>query len=408
MNHKFRELTRIEFVGAIHESPLRGIMNMQDIRKSVRPAWVEIDLTQLKRNFELITRDLPAHLKFISVIKDQAYGHGAVEVGKIALEFGATHLAVATIDEALELRHNGIAAPVMIFGERTDEELRLCVEYDFTCFINDVPKAERFAKLAAVTNKRPAVHVEVDTGLSRYGVRWTKAIAIIEPISKLPALNLEGVMSHFAMSDELDKSFALQQLERFQHVLNEMEHRGIRVKYRHICNTGGFLDLPQAHFDLVRIGILPLGVYPSPVCRRISGLQPVMSVKCQVAAIRDLEVGDYVGYGMRYRAESPRRIAVLPIGYGDGYPRVRNKGAVLIHGRRAPIIGGNAMDAMMVDITDIPQTKLWDEVVLMGQQGGDEISVHEIAQLKGSVSYDILAGWSWRLPRVCTKQTKRD
>lgn len=377
------------------------------MENSIRPAWVEIDLSQLNRNVEIITQDKAANLKFISVIKDQAYGHGAVEVGRAALEWGATHLAVATIDEALELRQNGVSAPVMLFGERTDEELRLCLEYDFTCFINDIEKAERYARLSADKNKRAPVHVEVDTGLSRYGVRWTNAITVIEFISTLPALNLEGVMSHFAMSDELDKSFALLQLERFQQVLNEMQRRGIRVKFRHICNSGGFLDLPQAHFDLVRIGILPLGVYPSQVCRRIAGLQPIMSVKCKVAALRDLEIGDFVGYGMRYRAESPRRIAVLPIGYGDGYPRVRNKGAVLIHGQRAPIIGGNAMDAMMVDATDIPQTKLWDEVVLMGKQGGEEISVHEIAQLKGSVSYDILTGWSWRLPRRYFMEDRR-
>lgn len=372
---------------------------MKRIETSVRPARVEIDLAQLKRNFKIIARDKPLDLRFIAVIKDQAYGHGAVEVGKIALEFGATHLAAATIDEALELRGNGISAPVILFGERTDEELQLCLEHDFTCIINEIEKADRFAKLAADANKRPGVHVEVDSGLSRHGVRWTKAIAVIEHLNKTKNLALEGVMSHFAMSDELDKSFALTQLERFQQVLNAMNERGIKVKYRHMCNTGGFLDLPQAHLDLVRIGILPLGVYPSQVCRRIAGLQPVMSVKCRVAAIRDLEIGDFVGYGMRYRAESPRRIAVLPIGYGDGYPRVRNKGEVLIHGKRAPIIGGNAMDAMMVDITDIPQTKLWDEVVAMGKQGSDEINVHDIAQLKGSVSYDILTGWSWRLPR---------
>jgi alanine racemase len=370
------------------------------VNNSARPAWVEIDLAQLRENFRIIQRDKPANLKFMSVVKDQAYGHGAVEVGKIALEFGATHLAVATIDEALELRQRGIPAPVILFGERTDEELNLCCEHDFVCFINDIEKATRYAQRAADQNKRLSVHVEVDTGLSRYGVRWPEAVAVIEHISKLKSLTLEGVMSHFAMSDELDKSFALQQLERFQQVLHQMATKGIRVKYRHLCNTGGYLDLPQAHFDLVRIGILPLGVYPSQVCRRLAGIKPIMLVKTKVAAIRDLEVGDFVGYGMRYRAESPRRIAVLPLGYGDGYPRVRNKGHVLIHGRRAPVIGGNAMDAMMVDITDIPQTKLWNEVVLMGKQGSEEISVHEIAQLKGSVSYDILTGWNWRLPRV--------
>ena len=373
---------------------------MPEIKNSFRPAWIEINLTQLRKNFELITRNMPAGLKFISVIKDQAYGHGAIEVAKIALEFGATYLAVATIDEALELRKNFSTAPIMIFGERTEEELRLVLDYDFTCCINDIQKANMLANLVTDLNKRPTIHIKINTGMNRYGMRFENAIEVIEHISKMKQLNLEGVMSHFAISDELDKSFALTQLERFQKVLDEMKHKNIKITYRHICNSGGFLDLPQTHFDMARIGILPLGIYPSKVCRRISGLQPIMSVKCKIAAICDLEIGDYVGYGMHYKAESPRRIAVLPIGYGDGYPRVRNKGSVLIHGQRAPIIGGNAMDATIVDITDILQTELWDEAILMGKQENEEIDVHEIAQLQNSVSYDILTGWSSRLPRV--------
>ena len=179
-----------------------------------------------------------------------------------------------------------------------------------------------------------------------------------------------------------------------------MNRRGMSVALRHLCNSGGFLDLPHARFDMVRLGILPLGVFPSSVCRRIPGLQPVMSVKARIAAIQNLGPGDSVGYGMRYTAPNSRRIAVLPLGYGDGFPRVRNQGAVLIHGRRAPLVGGVAMDAITVDVTDIPAAKLWDEAIVMGKQGDDEISVHEVAKLKGSVSYDVLTAWRARLPRV--------
>src|SRR6185295_18635774 len=183
---------------------------------------------------------------------------------------------------------------------------------------------------------------------------------------------LQGVLSHFAQSDELDKSSALLQLERFRQVIREMEERALPAKFRHLCNSGGFLDLPQAYFDMVRVGVLALGVYPSTVCRRIDGIAPVMSVKTKIAAIQKLEPGDTVGYGMRYAAPTPRRIAVLPVGYGDGFPRVRNQGCVLIQGQRAPLVGGVAMDAFMVDITDIPEAGLWDEAVLMGRQGEDE------------------------------------
>ncbi|MCG8605618.1 alanine racemase [bacterium] len=364
-----------------------------------RPAWVEIDLPQLRRNFEIINRDKPGSLQIMYVVKDQAYGHGAVEVAKAALSAGVRCLAVATVSEALELREKEIAAPIFVFGERTEEELQVCLDFDLICFINHVAQAKRYAKLARAVNKKPIIHIEIDTGLSRYGVRWTQAFQTIEAIATEPHLKLAGIMSHFAMSDEADKSFALQQLDRFESVLKQMKQKGIEVGIRHMCNTGGYLDLPQAHFDLVRLGILPLGVYPSQVCRRIPGLRHLMSVKTRIAAIQEIEPADVVGYGLRYRAETPRRIAVLPIGYGDGYPRVRNRGAVLIHGQRAPVVGGNAMDAMMVDITDIPETKQWDEVVLMGCQGKEEIGVHDLAELKGSVSYDIMTGWSWRLPR---------
>lgn len=366
---------------------------------SLRPAWVEIDQAQLRRNFALINADKPAGLHVLAVVKDDAYGHGAVAVAQAALQAGTAVLGVAIVDEALELRTAGIDAPILVLGERTGAELPVCVEHNLTCCINDLAMARELAALARKANRRLPLHVEIDTGLSRYGVRWTRAAAAIREIAGEQELLLDGIMSHFAMSDELDKSFALLQLGRFTSVLHELEGAGLRARYRHFCNTGGYLDLPQAHFDLVRIGILPLGVYPSQVCRRIAALQPVLQVKTRVAALQQIDSGDKVGYGMHYTAPEPRTIAVLPVGYGDGYPRLRNQGEVLVHGQRAPIAGGNAMDAMMIDVTEIAGVAVGDEVVLLGRQGVGEIDVHEIARLKRSVSYDILTGWRSRLPR---------
>jgi alanine racemase len=248
------------------------------------------------------------------------------------------------------------------------------------------------------------VHLKINTGMNRYGVRWNEAASLAALIGSTQSLLLEGMLSHFAQSDETDKSFALQQLARFEQAAREVAGLGLAVKFRHLCNSGGFLDLPQAHFDMVRLGILPLGVFPSSVCRRIPGIESVMTVKARIAAIQRLQPGDTVGYGMRYTAPSPRRIAVLPIGYGDGFPRVRNQGCALVHGRRAPLVGGVAMDAITVDITDIPEAQLWDEAVIMGRQGEDEISVHEVAKLKNSVSYDVLVSWRARLPRIYVNQ----
>ncbi len=387
----------------------------------LRSAWVEINLSQLRRNLSVISEDIQrlnaqrnSPLRWCAVIKDNAYGHGAVEFAREVLLSGASYLAVSTLQEAIELQEAKIRAPILIFGERPIEEIEECIRRDFTFFINDAAQATHVNQLCRQLEKKTSVHLEIDTGMSRYGVRWTDAWQVLDAILSCEMIDLEGVMTHFAMSDELDKTFANEQFRRFKEVVGEStstssvtsRNKKLAGKILHTCNTGGYLDLPQAHLDMVRLGILPSGVYPSKVCRRIEGLAPIMSVKCKIAAIKNIEAGDTVGYGMRYRAESRRRIAVLPMGYGDGFPRVRNAGHVLIHGQRAPIIGGTAMDAMMVDVTDIPQAQQWDEVVVMGKQGGDEISVHEIAALVGTVSYEIMTKLSIRLPRVYIEDDK--
>ncbi len=396
------------------------MISLQQANTPLRPAWVEINLAQLRRNLEIIRADMPTALKWCSVVKDQAYGHGAVEIARETIEAGASLLAVATLDEALELRPRQARPPlnfrrpslprpnlpILIFGERPQNELELCIEKKFSIFVNDITQARQVDNMARKRGKRASVHLEIDTGLSRYGMRWTKALPVIEAVLQFDNLQPAGLMTHFAMSDELDKTFAFEQLRRFEEVLQRLHDRklfGAKSILYHTSNSGGYLDLPQAHYGMVRLGILPLGVYPSKVCRRISGLMPVMSVKTRLAAIKEIEPGDTVGYGMRYRAESPRTIAVLPIGYGDGFPRLRNTGFVLVRGQRAPIIGGNAMDAMMVDITDIPETQTWDEVVMVGNQGDDEITVHDLAAWGGTVSYDIMTQWSVRIPRVYTE-----
>ena len=365
----------------------------------LRPAWVEIDLGRLRRNLQLIRRDLPRPVSLLAVVKDEAYGHGALDVARVALEEGAAGFGLSTLEEAMALREAGISAPLLLLGERQEAELPWCVEHDLTVCVNEPHTIRRLARIAAARGKRVAVHLKIHTGMSRYGVRWDEAPGLAGQIAAEKSLALEGVMTHFAQSDETDKTFANLQFSRFQEVLQGLAKHKIPVKLRHTCNSGGFLDLPHAHLDMVRVGILLYGVFPSSVCRRIPGIEPVMSVKARIAAIQKLKPGEVVGYGMRYTATSERRIAVLPIGYGDGFPRVRNQGGALIHGRRAPLVGGIAMDAVMVDITDIPQAQMWDEAVIMGRQGNEEITVHDVAKLKNSVSYDVLTNWRLRLRR---------
>ena len=365
-----------------------------------RPAWVEIDLNRLKRNYELINQDKGAQLQVLAVVKDDGYGHGASAVARTALECGATFLGLSNLEEAMRLRDEGVSCRMLLLGDRQPAELSWCVAHNLTCCVTEESTVDLLAELAARAGRRVPVHLKINTGMNRYGVRWSEAASLAQRIHATRTLELEGVLSHFSQSDESDKAFANLQMSRFNEALAGMTQRGMACQLRHLCNSGGFLDLPAARFDMVRLGILPLGVFPSSVCRRIPGIEPVMSVKARIAAIQSLAPGDCVGYGMRYTAPSPRRIAVLPLGYGDGFPRVRNEGCVLIHGRRAPLVGGVAMDAITVDITDIPDAHVWDEAVIMGQQGSDEISVHEVAKLRGSVSYDVLTSWRTRLPRV--------
>ena len=365
----------------------------------LRPAWMEIDLGKLRRNLQLIRRDLPPRVKLLAVVKDEAYGHGALDVARVAVEEGAWGFGLSTLEEAMTLRDGGITAPLLLLGERQEAELEWCVAHDLTVCVNEPHNVRALAKIAAHLGKQAPVHVKIHTGMSRYGVRWDEALPLIERVVAEKSLLLEGVMTHFSQSDETDKTFATLQLTRFQEVLRALDERKISVELRHVCNSGGFLDLPHAHLDMVRTGILMYGIFPSQVCRRIDGIEPVMSVKARIAAIQTLKPGEVVGYGMRYTATTERRLAVLPIGYGDGFPRVRNEGGALIHGRLAPLIGGIAMDALMVDITDIPQAQMWDEAVLMGRQGAHEITARDIAKLKNSVTYDVLTNWRLRLRR---------
>jgi alanine racemase len=374
-------------------------VNLSSDHFPLRPAWTEIDLGRLRRNLQLIRGDLPKQVQLMAVVKDEAYGHGALDVARVALEEGAWGFGLSTLEEAMTLRDAGITAPLLLLGERQEAELEWCVAHDLTVSVNEPHTIQKLSKVAAQFNKRVPVHLKVHSGMSRYGVRWDEALPLLETILREKSLQLEGVMTHFAQSDETDKTFANLQFARFHEVLRALEEKKVHVKYRHACNSGGFLDLPNAHLDMVRVGILIYGVFPSQVCRQIPGIEPVMSVKAKIAAIQKLKPGEVVGYGMRYTAPNERRVAVLPIGYGDGFPRVRNEGAALIRGKRAPLVGGIAMDALMVDITDIPEAQMWDEAVIMGRQGGEEITVRDVAALKKSVTYDVLTNWRLRLRR---------
>jgi alanine racemase len=370
-----------------------------------RAAWVEIDVAKLRKNLQLIREDIPAKVKYLAVLKDDAYGHDAVTVGQLALQAGAWGLAVSTVEEAWRLRKSGLdSAKIVLFYERHPSEIEFCAEHGVTICSGDANNIAKLSQVAAKLGKRIPIHIEIQTGMSRYGVRWDEAMPLIGTIPD--NLIIEGTMTHFAKSYASDKTFAMLQLERFESVLGEMVSAGISPGIVSACNSGGHLNLPHAQYGMVRSGILYTGVTPFS-CRKIEGIRQPMSVKAMIAAIQKVKRGETVGYGMNYTATSERRVAVLPMGYGDGMPRLCNKGHVLIHGQKAPTLGGNSMDSMMVDVTGISEAKTGDEAVIMGGQGTDRIGVHELAKLKDSVTYDVFTNFGIRMQKKFVNENKQ-
>ncbi|MDH5560887.1 MAG: UDP-N-acetylmuramoyl-L-alanyl-D-glutamate--2,6-diaminopimelate ligase [Deltaproteobacteria bacterium] len=370
--------------------------------------WIEIRLDHLKHNLDLILTDKPKDLKVMGVVKDDALGHGMIQTVKALLLCGCDYLGVACMSEAMIIRQAGFEEiPILVFGERLDEEIPDCIQYNLSIQVQSVKKAELIASLSKGSGRCIKVHFKVDTGMGRYGVRWDKAHEVFEEIKAIEGIELEGIMTHFAQSDEKDKTYAKLQHERFEGVLEKLRDKNLLPPLAHCCNSGGYLDLPFAHHDMVRMGTLPIGVYPSKVCRRIGiegeHLKPVMRVLGRIAFVKELQPGDKMGYGMHFEAKKPTKIAVIPVGYGDGYPRLRNKGHVLIMGEVAPILGGNGMDGTMVDISAIKGVKEGDEAVLLGSQLEREITANMLADWAGTVTYDILSRWSTRMDRCYIK-----
>jgi len=366
-------------------------------------AWIEISLKNLQQNFDIIFQDKPDDLKVLAVVKDNALGHGVIDVVREAIKAGCNYLGVACLSEALTIRQEFDDIPILIFGERPDDEVQLCLQHHLTLQVQSKEKAEFIAEMARESRMEALVHLKVDTGMGRYGVHWQQAERLYQTIHSMPGLKLEGIMTHFAQSDEADKAYPNLQWERFAGILKNLAKERILPPLVHACNSGGYLDLPHAHGNMVRLGILPCGVYPSKVCRRISTedgeLQPVMSVFTRIAFIKTLQPGDSTGYGMHFTAAAETVIAVLPMGYGDGYPRLRNNGHVLIKGQCAPIVGGNGMDATMVNISHLKDVRVGEKVVLMGKQQNEEITAMMISNWAETVTYDILSRWSLRMDR---------
>ncbi len=361
-----------------------------------RPTRAEIDLGALKENVRGLKNHIGEKTELLAVVKANAYGHGAPAVARAALEAGAGRLGVACPDEGVELRSAGIQAPVLVLGYTSPAEAPKAVLHGLTPTVNSLEHAKAVACASQEFGRVTPVHLKVETGMNRFGLDRAGVLALARAIEKMPSLRLEGAYTHFASADEADKSFTWRQFEEFMAVAGDLD-----ISMRHVANSAAILDLPETHLDLVRAGIALYGLYPSAAVSRSVHLRPVLSLKSQVARVKELSECETVSYGRTWSAPCPCRIALVPCGYADGLPRLlSNRGSVVVHGHRVPIVGRICMDLSMTDVTGIEGVQEGDEVVVLGVQGQEAITAEELACHAGTISYEILCGVSRRVPRV--------
>jgi Alr-MurF fusion protein len=374
------------------------------IMQSERPTWVEIDLSAIGNNTRQVRALVGPSVRILASLKADAYGHGALKVARTVLHNGASMLGVATASEAIPLREAGISAPILVFGYVPLWQMREAVRLNLTITLYSSESARALSRAAQALKKTVKVHVKVDSGMGRLGIRAEQVEDILElvrEIKSLPGLDLEGIFTHFAMADNHDLTHARVQLSRFQQVLQAVEAKQLRPPIVHAANSAAMLNLPEAHFDMVRPGIALYGLDPSPDAHLPEGFRPALSFKTTVAQVKDIPAGECISYGCTYVTERPTGIAVLPVGYADGFRRgPTNWGTVLIHGQEAPILGRVCMDQCMVDVTHIPQVRMGDEVVLIGKQGQATLTAEQVAQRLGTINYEVVSEILARVPRV--------
>lgn len=361
-----------------------------------RPCWAEIDLDALAHNVRLLAaRAAPARL--MAVVKANAYGHGAVACGRAALEAGASALAVVCVDEGEELRRAGIAAPIAVLGHTPASDVERVVALGLEPAAGDAPFVEALSRAAAARGATVPIHLELETGLNRHGLLPDALVALAERARTLPGVRVEGLFTHFAAAEEGDQRFTRRQFD----ILRATAARVPWIPTRHCSASASTLLDPEMGLDLVRPGLSMYGYRPAPWCGTGDDLRPVMSLRARVTRVLEIGPGETVGYGRTWAAARRSRIALAMCGYGDGYRRAfGNRAHVLIHGRRAPVVGRVAMDMCMVDVTAVPDVAPGDVVTLLGRDGAEKVDADELASLVDTISWEIVTAITGRVPRL--------
>ena len=363
-----------------------------------RAAWAEIDLHAYAENLEHIKSCVKNGAKLCVVVKADAYGHGAIPCARVAVEHGADYLAVATIGEGLELRDAGFTQPILLLGMILPEEAQTVVDADITQTVCTKELAQALSEAAVRLGKTAKIHLKVETGMGRIGVRPEEAAELASVIVGLPNVELEGAFSHFAAADSRDKTYTKQQLAAFQKALDAIQARGIAIPIRHIAESAAILEIPEAHYDMVRVGIIQHGLWPSDEVTHPIALTETMKLYAKVVFLKTLHPGESIGYGRQFVAQRESVIATLPLGYADGYIRAYSpEGYVIIKGQKAPIVGRVCMDQVMVDVTDIPGVKIGDTALLFG---GEELPTDTAAGWLHTINYEVTCLVAPRVPRV--------
>ena len=375
------------------------------MEKIMRPVWAEIDLDILANNMKNIKK-LAGNKEVIAVVKADAYGHGALDVAPCLLENGASRLAVAMLTEAIELRNNNIKAPIMILGYTPLDLGEELINFDIEQTIYDLDYARELSSLAIKLNKKAKVHIAIDTGMGRIGFLPTdESFNSICEIYSLDGLDVVGIFTHFSSSDEADKEYTQYQFNQIYDFIRKLENNGINIPLKHASNSAAIIDLPNTYLDAVRAGIILYGYYPSNEVKKENlSIKPALTLKAKIAHVKELESNMYISYNRTFKTSRKSKIATIPIGYADGYIRtLKHDAKIIVNGQLAPIVGNICMDQFMIDVTDIPNVKTGDEVILLGESNGIKFNADDIAKCMNSINYEVLCLLKKRVPRAYIK-----
>ena len=369
----------------------------------MRPTYAEIDLAAIAHNIRAIKQRVhPAQI--MAVVKADGYGHGAAAVARVAIENGATYLGVALVEEAIALRHQGFVEPILVFGGIFEEQLIDVFAHQLEVTVYTEQIARALSKIAIRLQQPIHVHVKVDTGMGRVGVAWENALNFIRQIKKLDGIDLHGLYTHFATSDERDKAYAAIQFSRFQQVIQQLEREQIHFPLKHAANSGAILDLPETYLDMVRPGVMMYGYYPSNETTESIPITPAMTLKSRVIHIKQVPENTSISYGRKYITSKATKIATIPLGYADGYNRLlTNQAQVTIRGKKFPQVGRVCMDLILVDVGVDSEVQVGDEVILFGKPGANAMTVYDICKLIETIPYEVTCWISGRVPRVYIK-----